>query len=246
MVENLGRVDRVLFVSPHPDDIEFSCGGTVARLVQSGSKVSYIVATNGNKGSRDTDMSRDYLESEREKEQRAAANTLGVSEVTFLDFGDGELEDDHDFRRTLVYNIRRFKPDVVFCPDPFRTTFYIHRDHRITGLVTIDAAFPYARDRLHYPEHLAQGLAVHNTEEVFFYGTETPDTFVDITETVELKSSSILMHTSQVKDMISGANGQSGFLEQLKKRSLRIATENRQDFKYAEAFRSYGLRKMFG
>ena len=67
MVENLGRVDRVLFVSPHPDDIEFSCGGTVARLVQSGSKVSYIVATNGNKGSRDTDMSRDYLESEREK-----------------------------------------------------------------------------------------------------------------------------------------------------------------------------------
>ena len=245
-MENLGTVDRVLFVSPHPDDIEFSCGGTVGRLVQNGSEVFYVVATNGNKGSRDTDMTSNYLQSEREKEQRSAADELGVREVTFLDFGDGELEDDHEFRRTLVYHIRRLKPDIIFCPDPFRTTFYIHRDHRITGLVTIDAAFPYARDRLHYPEHLAQGLSVHNTAEVFFFGTDTPDTFVDITETVDLKSRSILMHTSQVKDMLSGVDGESGFLAQMKNRSESIATANGQAFKYAEAFRNYGLRKMFG
>jgi len=152
-VQELEPVERALVVTPHPDDSEFGCAGTTARLVSEGKEVFYVVATSGNKGGRDSDMTADYLLSTRQDEQKKAAALLGVSEVIFLDFGDGELEDDHAFRRELVYHIRRLKPNIVFTTDPFRSSFYIHRDHRITGLVTIDAVFPYARDRLHYPEH---------------------------------------------------------------------------------------------
>ena len=169
-MKELEPVQRALVVTPHPDDAEFGCAGTVALLVREGKEVFYVVATSGNKGGRDTDMTADYLTTARQDEQRRAAETVGVSEVVFLDFGDGELEDDHAFRRELVYHIRRLKPDIVFTTDPFRTSFYIHRDHRMAGIVTLDASFPYARDRLHYPEHIQQGLDGHNVQEVFLWG----------------------------------------------------------------------------
>ena len=185
-MEQLEPVQRAMVVAPHPDDAEFGCAGTVAKLTRAGKKVFYVIATNGNKGGRDTDMTGSYLREERKLEQEAAAAAVGVSEVVFLDFGDGELEDDHDFRRALVHQIRRLQPDIVFTTDPFRTSFYIHRDHRMTGLVTIDAVFPYARDRLHYPEDIEAGLSGHNVEEVYFWGTETPDIFIDIEDVMDL------------------------------------------------------------
>ena len=113
-MEALEPVQRALVVTPHPDDAEIGCGGTVAKLVKAGKEVFYVVATSGNKGGRATDMTADYLTQARQDEQRRAAEILGVSEVVFLDFGDGELEDDHPFRRELVYHIRRLKPEVVF------------------------------------------------------------------------------------------------------------------------------------
>ena len=125
-MEQLEPVQRAMVVAPHPDDAEFGCAGTVAKLTKAGKKVFYVIATNGNKGGRDTDMTGSYLREERKLEQEAAAAAVGVSEVVFLDFGDGELEDDHDFRRALVHQIRRLQPDIVFTTDPFRTSFYIY------------------------------------------------------------------------------------------------------------------------
>lgn len=244
-MDALEPVQRAMFVSPHPDDIEFSAAGTVAALTRAGKEVFYVVATNGNKGGRDTEMSGDFLRAEREQEQRAAADVLGVKELVSLDFGDGELEDNHEFRSALVYHIRRLKPDVVFAPDPFRTTFYIHRDHRMTGLVTMDAVFPYARDRLHYPQHLDQGLTVHNTKELFFYGSESPDVFVDIGATVDVRIEAMLKHSSQVGDMLEGMGGEEGFRERMKQWPRRTAKDNGQSFEYAEAFRQYGIRTMY-
>ena len=233
-----------MVVTPHPDDAEFGCGGTVARLIRAGKEVSYIVATSGNKGGRDTDMSADYLKDARAEEQRQAAAVLGVSEVIFLDFGDGELEDDRAFRGQLVYHIRRFKPDIVFTTDPFRTSFYIHRDHRMTGLVTIDAAFPYARDLLHFPEHIAQGLSGHNVNEVFLWGSEKPDTFIDVGEVIDLKVKALLAHTSQMQDMIESEGGEEGFTKRMQTWGKRTSKQHKLDFDYAEAFRRYGIRRM--
>ncbi len=243
-MQELEPVQRALVVTPHPDDAEFGCAGTVAQLVQAGKEVFYLVATNGNKGGRDTDMSADYLQSAREEEQRKAADVLGVSEVVFLDFGDGELEDDHAFRRELVYHIRRLKPDIVFTTDPFRTSFYIHRDHRMTGLVTLDAVFPYARDRLHYPEHIAQGLAGHNVGEVFLWGSESPDTFIDIGDVVDLKIRSLLAHTSQMQDWIRDLGSEEAFGERMKAMSKRMMRRHNLPFEHAEGFRRYGIRRM--
>lgn len=243
-MQELEPVQRALVVSPHPDDAEFGCGGTVARLVQAGKEVFYLVATNGNKGGRDTDMTSDYLVNTRQDEQRRAAEVLGVSEVVFLDFGDGELEDDHAFRRQLVYHIRRLKPDIVFTTDPFRTSFYIHRDHRITGLVTLDAVFPYARDLLHYPEHIAEGLDGHNVNEIFFWGSENPDTFIDIGAVADLKIKSLLAHTSQVQDWVQEAGGEEAFGERMKTMSKRMMKNHDSPYEYAEAFRRYGIRRM--
>jgi LmbE family N-acetylglucosaminyl deacetylase len=243
-LQELEPVQRALVVSPHPDDAEFGCGGTVARLVQAGKEVFYIVATTGDKGGRDTDMTSAYLLNARQEEQQKAADVLGVSEVVFLDFGDGELEDDHAFRRQLVYHIRRLKPDIIFTTDPFRTSFYIHRDHRMTGLVTIDAAFPYARDRLHYPEHIAEGMDGHNVDEVFLWGAEAPDTFIDIGDVTDLKIKSLLAHTSQMQDWIKKAGGEEAFGEHMKAMSKKMMENHNSPYEHTEAFRRYGIRKM--
>ena len=243
-MQELEPVQRALVVTPHPDDAEFGCAGTVALLVREGKEVFFVVATSGNKGGRDTDMTADYLTDARQDEQRRAAEVLGVSEVMFLDFGDGELEDDHAFRRELVYHIRRLKPDIVFTTDPFRTSFYIHRDHRMTGLVTLDAAFPYARDRLHYPEHIEQGLDGHNVDEVFLWGSESPDTFIDVGEVVDLKVKALLAHTSQVQDWVKEAGGEEAFGERMKAMSQRWMRRHNLGFEHAEGFRRYGIRRM--
>ena len=126
-------------------------------------------------------MTTEKLAAIREAEQAAAAESLGVKEVIYLRYGDGELNDTAKFRGELVRAIRKHKPDVVFCTDPFRQTFYLHRDHRVSGQVTLDAVFPYARDFLHYNEHIQEGLETHKVADVLMWGTEHPDTFIDIT-----------------------------------------------------------------
>ena len=241
-MEQLEPEQRAMVVAPHPDDAEFGCAGTVAKLTKAGKKVFYVIATNGNKGGRDTDMTGSYLREERKLEQEAAAAAVGVSEVVFLDFGDGELEDDHDFRRALVHQIRRLQPDIVFTTDPFRTSFYIHRDHRMTGLVTIDAVFPYARDRLHYPEDIEAGLSGHNVEEVYFWGTETPDIFIDIEDVMDAKIESLRAHKSQLSDWGQGDNPTT-FDDMVRKMSRRTSSQHKLSFEYAESFRRFGIRR---
>ncbi len=191
------RPQRVMVCSPHPDDAEIGASGTIAKWVSTGTQVLYVICTNGDKGSSDPKMTSPKLAAIRKKEQTKAAKTLGVQEVVFLDHGDGELEDTREFRGELVREIRRFKPDAVMTVDPFRKSFYMHRDHRMTGQVTLDAVFPYARDHLHFPEHKALGLEPHKVGEVYLWGTETPDHYEDISDTIDLKAKATKCHVSQ-------------------------------------------------
>lgn len=188
---------KVMVVTPHPDDAEFGAAGTVASWVRQGRQVIYVVCTNGDKGSSDRDMTPERLAEIREEEQREAAKLLGVSEVIFLGHPDGGLEDTPAFRGELVRLIRKHRPDLVITADPYRRYLW-HRDHRITGTVTLDAVFPYARDHLSYPEHMAEGLAPHRVKEVYLWGSEQSDTFIDITETFSLKLAALMCHASQV------------------------------------------------
>lgn len=187
----------VLIVTPHPDDAEGGAGGTIARWTAQGRKAVLVVCTNGDKGTSDRDVDPKELAKTREAEQREAAKVLGVSEVVFLRLPDQGLEDNPEFREKIVRQIRIHRPNTVVTISPDRS-YIRHRDHHMTGRVTLDAVFPYARDHLAFPEHLAEGLEPHKVREVYLWGSDDPDTYLDITDTYQTKREALYRHVSQV------------------------------------------------
>ena len=191
---------KALAVTPHPDDCEGGCGGTLSKWIQeSGTEAVVVLCTNGDKGTKDRKMTLARLAAIREQEQQEAADVMGAKRVIFLSHPDGGLEDTRLFRGQLVRAIRRYKPEVILCIDPFRMTSHTHRDHRVSGQVAVDAAFTYAWNELHFPEQIHQeGLETHQVREAYLWGTESPDAFVDISSHVDLKAESLSRHVSQM------------------------------------------------
>jgi len=217
-----------MVISAHPDDSEFGVAGTVARWVQTGKQVMYVICTRGEKGSSDRSLDPEDLAEIREKEQLAAARTLGVREVVFLHYPDQGLEDTPEFRKHIVRMIRRYRPDIVVTSDPYRRYLW-HRDHRIIGQVVLDAVYPYARDHLAYPDLLKEGVEPHKVKELLLWGTEDINYRSDITGTFDLKLAALRCHESQVKEMANPC-----LEERLKKRYKMMAGET--DYELAEAF----------
>ncbi|MDO8672655.1 MAG: PIG-L deacetylase family protein [Dehalococcoidia bacterium] len=197
-------VSKVMVIVAHPDDPEFSAGGTIARWAGEGRQITYVICTNGNKGSNDPNMTPDRLAIIREAEQHAAARVLGVAKIVFLGFNDGELVPSLELRKAITRAIRQHRPNVVITSDP--TTRYVrqnyinHPDHRAVGDSALDAIYPSARDRLYFPELLEEGLEPHKVAEVYLSGSTHPDTWVDIEATIDTKVAAILQHKSQIGD----------------------------------------------
>lgn len=191
------KLAQVMVVTPHPDDAEYGVAGTVVRWVSQGKEIVYVVCTNGDKGTSDTSVKLEELAKTREEEQIAAANLLGVREVIFLRHPDQGLEDTPEFRKEIVRLIRMYRPETVVTADPYRRYIW-HRDHRMTGQVTLDAIFPYARDIFSYPDLTKEGLDPHKVKEVLLWGTEDVNYRSDITETFDVKLSALQCHKSQV------------------------------------------------
>jgi len=188
---------QIMVVTAHPDDAEFGTAGTVARWAGEGRSIVYIVCSSGEKGTSDPNMKPEKLAKIREQEQLTAAKLLGVREVVFLRYPDQELEDTPGFRKDIVRQIRKYRPQIVVTADPYRRYIW-HRDHRITGQVTLDAIFPYARDHLAYPDLLEEGLGPHKVKEVLFWGTDDPNHRSDITKTFDIKLAALRCHKSQI------------------------------------------------
>ncbi|HEY3196114.1 MAG TPA: PIG-L deacetylase family protein [Candidatus Dormibacteraeota bacterium] len=186
------RIKRALAIVAHPDDIEYYCGGTVLKMTSRGVLVDFVLATSGDKGSRDTSRSRSKVARIREREQEAAAYVLGVKRVKFLRHPDAELVEDLDLREEFVREIRATKPDVVLTFDP-NVGYRFHPDHRVVGRVTLDAAWPCARDPLTYPG----AGAPHETKEAWCFAGLQPTLEVDVTEMLEEKIEARLAHASQ-------------------------------------------------
>ncbi|MEJ2738523.1 MAG: PIG-L family deacetylase [Dehalococcoidia bacterium] len=208
---------HVLVITPHPDDAEFGIAGTVIKWVRENKEVVYVVCTNGNKGSSDPDMTPEKLAGIRESEQLAAAELLGVREVVFLRYDDQSLEDTPEFRKELVRQIRTFRPEIVVTSDPYKKYLW-HRDHRITGRVVLDAVFPYARDRLAYPDLLEEGLQPHKVEQVLLWASDNPNYFSDISDTFDKKMAALRCHHSQIDNL------PPEFEERMKKHYREFAT----------------------
>jgi LmbE family N-acetylglucosaminyl deacetylase len=234
---DLFKAKRVLFIVAHPDDPDFGAGGTTARWVCSGAQVTYVVVTDGAKGSQDPELDGDRLSQIRQAEQRAAAQMLGVSQVVFLGYPDGEVYNTPDLRRDLVRQIRLHRPDLVVTHDPTARfighTWINHPDHRAVGDTALDAVFPLARDRLNFPEHEREGLAPHKVLNVLLTPTNEPNEWVDISATLDLKISALWEHRSQIGDP-------KALAARIRQRAQDYAEGT--PFVYAERFRRISLR----
>ena len=227
--------ERVLLVVPHPNDAEFWCAGTIAKWVGEGANVRYVVCTDGGKGTVDPQVASIELAAIRAKEQAAAAQELGVQDLVSLGHADGSLEDNDNFRKELVRQIRQVRPDVVICPEPYRKNLAWHRDNRVTGQVTLDAVFPCARDHLHFEELWRdEGLEPHKTGTVLFWGTETPNVFVGIDGTIDVKSRAVKAGATRVAGRSDTVDA---FLQEQGRESSGDSGEG-----YGEAFRRITFR----
>jgi LmbE family N-acetylglucosaminyl deacetylase len=186
----------ILFVQAHPDDAEHLCGGTVARLAEEGKDLHYLLVTRGDKGSDDPEMTPERLAVIREQEQRLAAEVLGVQTVTFLDgYYDGEVEPSLQLRRDIAYIVRQWKPDAVFTFDPWRRD-EAHPDHRAVGMCTVDA-LACARGAMYYREQLRDGITPHNARHLYYFSTDRPNHWVDISRVTDKKIAALRCHHSQ-------------------------------------------------
>jgi LmbE family N-acetylglucosaminyl deacetylase len=212
----------VLSVHAHPDDQEFTVGGTLAKWARAGSAIATVCITSGGGGSNASTpptMTREALVPIREEEQRQACRVLGVGEVMFLGYEDGVLEPSIALRRDLTRVIRRYRPDAVVCGDPtvrfYGTSYLNHPDHRVAADVALDAVFPSAETRLIFPELLAEGLQPHHVSTVFVFGPTEPDTFIDIGPVLDVKLAALREHRTQMgewdpTEMITGWARQQG------------------------------------
>jgi LmbE family N-acetylglucosaminyl deacetylase len=233
MSEETGK--RAMVVFAHPDDAEFGCGGTVALWTAEGYEMAYVVATDGSKGSADPAMEPGRLIAMRQEEQRRAAEVLGVKEVIFLNYADGYLEHTLALRRDIARAIRRFRPERLITMTPYRS-FSVsgsvnHPDHLAVGDAALAAVYPTARDRLTFPELLAEGLEPYNVREVYVMGTESPDIWIDITTTMERKIEALLQHSSQLRSPQA--------LDRVRARATETAQGH--DMQYAECFKKFVL-----
>jgi LmbE family N-acetylglucosaminyl deacetylase len=238
MTDQNAPLQRVLVIYAHPDDPEFFSGGVLAKWAAEGKHISYALATSGDKGSDDPEMTAERLIALREAEQRAAAACMGSDTVIFLRYPDGELEHTLRLRRDLTRLIRQLRPDIVVTNDPqtvwTRTGGINHPDHRAIGEAALAAIYPSARDRHTFVELWRdEGLEPHKVRRVYLAGTLDPNLRVDITAYLERKIEAISQHRSQVKDF-----------EALAKR-LREGSD--ADFEseppiYTEAYRVLSLR----
>ena len=229
----------VLALFAHPDDTEFVCGGALARWAEAGRQLVYAFCTDGSKGSSDPDMTSERLITMRQEEQRAAGRVLGCEEIVFLPYPDAMLEPTLDLRRDFVRVIRKYKPEIVVCFDPevfYMGNYIQHPDHRVSGEVALAAVFPTARDRLTFPELLAEGLEPHNVKEVWLASTKNPNCWVDISGVIDKKIAAMREHKSQVRDSERTAT-------MLKSRAAE--TGKPQGLDYAEAYHVIDMERRF-
>lgn len=214
LLENPTR--RALVIGAHPDDNEVGCGGTTAKLIQAGWDITFLICTNGNKGSNDPKMSSYLLAELREIEQQVAANVLGVQTVVFLRHNDGELAPSPSLRFELALYIRHFKPHAIYTHDPWRI-YMMHPDHRAVGFAVIEAIV-HARDPLFLPGLGQIGVPAWRPGALYLWWAEHPDHVEDVSSTLAQKVTALRAHASQ--EIAS-----PGWVERVAQKAVEIGAE---------------------
>lgn len=230
MPEDERDIRRVMVIAAHPDDPEFGCAATIAKLANQGKEITYVLLTSGDKGSHDPAVRPGQIAARREEEQRAAAAALGVRDVMYLNYPDGVLENTLDLRRRLAQIIRERQPDLVFAIDPWRR-YQLHPDHRAAGLAALDAVWS-AREWYIFPEQLLGDREPWRVAEVYLFWADEPDHWEDVTESIETRIAALRHHASQVREP-------EKLEERIKKWTSDTAKDKEMD--HAEAFKRIKL-----
>ena len=231
---------RAMSIHAHPDDQEFSIGGTLAKWAHAGCEIFSVIITSGDSGSNDPSKDGSYkqeLAALREQEQLAANAILGIEDTIFLRYPDGELEATIALRKELSRLIRQFKPDTVATGNPegwfYGDEYLNHPDHRAAAQAACEAVFPSAGTRLIFPDLLAAGYEPHDVKRLYIHGTDKSNTWVDIAETMDVKIKALQQHVSQINPEEVG-KWMSEWAEEAGKE---------KGMKYAESYKVMILRK---
>lgn len=194
------EIRSVLVVTAHPDDVDFGSSGTIASWIAQGIRVSYCICTNGDQGGEESGIPIEEMPAVRQREQRAAGEAIGVTDITFLNYRDGYLEPTIGLRKDIVKVIRITQPDRMVIQSPERNWERIgasHPDHLAAGEAAIQAVYPDARNPYAFPDLLEEGLQPWRVKEVWVSAHSSADHFVDITDFFPLKMAALHAHESQ-------------------------------------------------
>jgi LmbE family N-acetylglucosaminyl deacetylase len=201
---DLPTPSSALAIGAHPDDVEFGCGGVLAKWAANGCTVHHLVCTDGSKGTWDPHADVAILAARREEEQREAARRLAgghAGDVRFLGIVDGELDSDRATRSRVARIIRELRPEVVLGHDPWKR-YRLHPDHRHAGLLACDAIVA-ARDPHFFPEH---GIAHHRPDALLLWEADQPDHVEDVTGFVDAKLHALRAHESQFESTMKASD----------------------------------------
>lgn len=194
------EVTRALVIQAHPDDVDFGVAGTVAGWTARGTTVTYAICTDGQAGGFDAALSRERIPQIRRAEQTAAAKAVGVEDVRFLGYVDGELEVTSGLVRDLTRVIREVRPDRLVAPSAERNYAFLpvsHPDHLAAGEASVRAVYPASRNPFAFPELAAVGLEAWTVRELWLTGHSSSNHAVDITDTFGQKMTALHAHASQ-------------------------------------------------
>lgn len=235
---NLETPKRVLVIPAHPDDAEFGCAATVAKWAQAGASVTYLVVTDGSKGTWNPEVHPFELALRRESEQARACAVLGVESVRFCRHRDGNVISTDALVREVATWIRSLKPDVVLTHDPW-APYILHSDHREVGRSVCDAVVA-ARDPLYLEELAAAGVPHHRPSELLLWDAGDANHVEEIAaEHLDKKIEALLVHKSQFESTMRIEDPNGPEVEHFADRIRRLAREHGSfgGFALGEAFR---------
>lgn len=181
----------ILAFGAHPDDVELSCGGTIAKEVSSGKKVGIVDLTRGELGTRGSADLRD-------REAKQAASILGVSIRENLGFRDGFFKNDEAHQLEIIKILRKYKPKVVLCNaqtdrhiDHGRAASLVHDACFLSGLLKIETVVDDMPQTPWRPSQVYHYMQWNN---------DPCDFVVDISEFIDKKMAAILAYASQFYD----------------------------------------------
>lgn len=231
---------NILAIGAHPDDIEESCGGTLAKYVKQGHKVFTATATNGNIGSATLPM--EEIAKIRKEEARRAAAIIGA-EYICLDYDDEMFFEDKAARINFINLVRYCKADVILTHSPHD----YNPDHELTSKIINDIAvmIPIAKIETKAKPYDKIPIIAY-FEPVNGLGF-IPTEYVDITEEIEIKRAMCAEHKSQIawmQDNYKDAFGDGkknffdGVLTTAKYRGMQCGVDYAEGFRMAnDAFR---------